>query len=413
LGIFSNINDKHAYPDHYKWVILGLLWSIYAVFGLIFRAMAPLVTPILNDLDMTYGQMGVVLGAWPITYILVSMIGGSIIDRWGVRRAIFAGAAIISLSSMLRYFPTGFGTMFFAVALFGVGGPMISVGGPKAISTWFSGKSRATAIGIYVTGNATGGLAALVITNSYIMPLTGHSWRLTFVVYGMIGFAIALLWWMIGRDAGSPEKSDDIGFGAIFKALIKVRNIQIVLVMGFCSFAIGHGFSNWLPKILETNGMSATAAGFAASVPLVLGIPSIMFIPRWVPAHARGRFIALFAFLTAGVLVAVTLSRGPRLYCGLLVLGLISSPMLPLLLLMLMDMPAVGSEYMGAAGGMFFCVSEVGGVTGPAVMGVLVDATGNFLAGTLLLSGLSLCIAAVTYLLRAGFTEQQYGETSP
>ncbi len=395
------MDEKEVYKNHYKWIVLGLLWSIYAVFGLIFRATAPLVTPILKDLNITYAHMGIILGAWPITYILVSMISGTIIDRWGVRNAIFTGVLIISLSSIFRYFPTGFVAMFFAVALFGVGGPMISIGGPKAISTWFSGKSRATAVGIYVTGNSFGGLVALIITNSYIMPLTGHSWRLTFIVYGMAGLVIALLWLVFGREARSSENTGGTGLKAVFSKLIKVRNIKIILFMGFCSFAIGHGFSNWLPKILETNGLSASAAGFAASIPLAVSIPSIILIPRWVPQHLRGRFIALSACMTAVLILLVTVSKGLGLYAGLVVMGLISSPMLPLLLLMLMDTAEVGAEYMGAAGGMFFCISEIGGVTGPAVMGTLMDMTGSFLAGALLLSGLNLCIAAVTHLLNS------------
>ena len=95
--------------------------------------------------------MGLILGAWQLTYIAVALIGGTIVDKWGVRRSLFAGALIIGLSAILRYFPNGFWAMLFAVALFGVGGPMISIGCPKTISVWFRGKSRGTVVGIYMT----------------------------------------------------------------------------------------------------------------------------------------------------------------------------------------------------------------------------------------------------------------------
>lgn len=132
--------------------MLALLWLLYAAFGLVFRAIAPLVTPILEDLHISYAQMGFILGSWPLTYIVVALIAGTIIDRWGVRKSILAGAVVIGLSATLRYFPNGFATMLIVVALFGVGGPMISIGGPKAISLWFRGRSRGTAVGIYMTG---------------------------------------------------------------------------------------------------------------------------------------------------------------------------------------------------------------------------------------------------------------------
>ncbi|MBW1903465.1 MAG: hypothetical protein JRJ20_17845, partial [Deltaproteobacteria bacterium] len=40
----------------YRWVILALVWLLYLAHGFIGRSAAPLVTPMLKDLDMTYGQ---------------------------------------------------------------------------------------------------------------------------------------------------------------------------------------------------------------------------------------------------------------------------------------------------------------------------------------------------------------------
>lgn len=65
-------------------------------------------------------------------------------------------------------------TLLFTVALFGVGGPMISVGAPKAIALCFKGKDRGTAVGIYTTGSRVGQMLALAATNGIVMPLTGN-----------------------------------------------------------------------------------------------------------------------------------------------------------------------------------------------------------------------------------------------
>ncbi len=158
--------------------------------GLVSRSIVPIVTPILEELNISYSNMGIILGAWPLTYIMVAVIGGAIIDSWGIRKSLFVGIVIIGLSACLRYFVNGFTAMFLCVALFGLGGPMISIGCPKTISVWFSGKNRATAVGIYMTGASIGALAALSMTNSVVMPLTGYSWRLTFVVYSYGGLMI-------------------------------------------------------------------------------------------------------------------------------------------------------------------------------------------------------------------------------
>ena len=88
------------------------------------------------------------------------------------------------------------------------------------------------------------------------------------------------------------------------------------------------------------------------------------------------------------------------LLIGLALLGFISSPFMSLLLLILMDSPGVDARHMGSAGGMFFCVAEIGGFAGPFFMGVLVDLTGSFMAGALFLAGLCVATAALTYSLR-------------
>jgi cyanate permease len=334
-----------------------------------------------------------------MTYIFAALVAGTILDRWGVRKSIFAGALVIGLSASLRYFSSGFFTMLIAVALFGLGGPMISIGGPKTISAWFSGRSRGTAMGIYTTGNWVGGLMALALTNSLVMPLVGHNWRLAFVVYGVFTFSIALQWLLLARGDNPGGQSGGSRIFDVFVNLIKISNVRILLIMGLLAFAIGHGFSSWLPKILEDSGMSASQAGWAAAVSIAAGIPSILALPSLVPPRFRGHIIAVLAVMTTVNLVLVMKISGIALYLGLATLGFISAPFMALLLLILMDSPGVETRYMGSAGGMFFCVAEIGGFTGPFIMGILVDATGSFMAGALFLAGLCLAMAGLAEFL--------------
>jgi cyanate permease len=390
-----------AYESSYRWVMLGLLWLLYAAFGIISRAISPLVTPILRDLNMSFGQMGFILGAWQLTYIAVSLIGGTIIDRWGVRKSLFTGAIIIALSSILRYFPHGFGTMLFAVVLFGVGGPMISIGCPKTVSVWFSGRSRGTAIGITTTAPWVGGLLAFSLTNSFVMPLTGYSWRLTFVYYGLIACVFALVWWFLAREARPAITNESTGITGVFVSLLKLRKVQIVLIMGLLTFAVNHGLSNWLPKILETSGLSPAIAGYAASIPMAVGIPAILVVPHIVPPHSRELIVALFALLAAAAIMAIVMTSGFLFLAGLVLFGITASSFMPLMILLLMDSSEIAGRYMGSAGGLFFCVAEIGGFGGPMILGVLVDITSTFKAGAIFLASALVAIFSLALLLRA------------
>lgn len=389
-------------PPHespYRWVMLALLWLLYASFGISYRSLSPLITPILADLRMSYSQMGFVLGSWQLTYIGAAVMAGFLIDRWGIQRSLFFGAVVISLSVGLRYFSQGFGTFLPVVALFGIGGPLISVGCPKTIALWFQGKDRGTAVGVYLTGPWLGGAFALAATNRLVMPLAGHSWRLTFALYGLVTLTIAVLWWFLSRDIATGQASDSLGMKQVFRALVKVRNVQIVLILGLLTFSITHGLMNWLPKIFEDKGFSPTLAGYASSVPLLAGIPSLLILPRIIPSHRRGSAIGVMA---AAVVLSVwlffTLS-GPAMFAALILYGVTSCTLVPLLTLILMETPEVGQRYMGSAGGLFFCISEIGGFMSPFVVGLMVDWTGGFLAAGYFVMALALAVLFMSFLI--------------
>jgi len=84
---------------------------------------------------------------------------------------------------------------------------------------------------------------------------------------------------------------------------------------------------------------------------------------------------------------------------ALIIYGIVQSSYIPILTLILMDTPEIESRFLGAAGGMFFCVAEVGGFSGPLIMGALMDATGTFLAGVLFCAFLNLVMIGLTFPL--------------
>jgi len=394
------ISEKQPHEMGYRWVMLILVSLLYCAFGVVQSALSPLVTPILKDLNISYSQMGTIMGAWPVTYIVVAAIGGAIMDRFGIRKTLLFGILIIGLSASLRYFANGFIAMLLFVALFGLGGPMISIGCPKTISEWFRGKERGAAVGVYMAGSALGGLISLSMTNSIVMPLTGYSWKLTFVSYGLVSFAAALLWWFLARDVKATRIGERTSIVEVFRGLIGVRNVQLILIMGFLSMVVSHGFTNWLPKILETGGLPPAVAGLAASIPVLIGIPTVLVIPRLIQPRLRGRTVALFSLAGAIVVMIVAMASGSLLITGLVLYGLCFRCAMPLLMLVLMDLPEVGAKYMGSAGGMYFCVAEIGGFAGPFMMGVIRDMTGGFLVGASLLAGATLVMSIMALLLK-------------
>jgi LPXTG-motif cell wall-anchored protein len=190
-----------------------------------------------------------------------------------------------------------------------------------------------------------------------------------------------------------------------------LRLIQVILAIGLFSFIVSHGFDSWVPQILESRGISPADAGLLASLPLLVGIPSVLLIPRITPPKSRSTVISALFIVMAVALLLVALTSGVSLIIGLVLFGAAMTPAMPLLMLILMSSPEVGSKYLGSAAGMFFCVAEVGGFTGPLILGTLRNTTGDFLSGILIVAGISVLTAGLGLYLRRRLSVQEARES--
>jgi len=383
-------------PGSVRWLLLAGVWLLYFGFGLTVAAMAPLVAPIKRDLGLSDAAMGSVLGAWPLVYIAAAVPCGALLDRIGPRRALFAAAVIMAASGAQRGFATGHLSLFLAVALFGLGGPLISIGAPKLVAHWFEGKDRGLAMGIYITGPALGGIVALAATNAVVLPLVGGDWRLVMALYAAFVLACGGVWLALHAHPAARRAERDLAqqpsrpSGAVFLELLRLPAVRLVLAMAVLIFFYNHGLNNWLPEILRRGGLTAAAAGTWAALPTVVGVAGALVIPRLAVPHRRTAILLalIAAAATAPLLLAHAGSQPIPLASGLVLQGIARSSLMTLAMLVLLETDEVGAANAGAAGGLFFSAAEVGGVLGPLTLGALSDLTGGFTAGLYLLTGL-------------------------
>jgi len=396
-----------AASSGYRWVLLGGVWLLYFCFGLMTASMAPLVAPITAELEIGYSTMGAILGAWPLVYIAAAIPCGMLLDRLGARTALLIAALIMGSSGVARGFADNEIVLFAAVGLFGVGGPLISIGAPKLIAQQFEGASRGTAMGIYITGPSLGGITALSLTNSVLMPLTGQNWRLVLFIYAGFVAASGLLWLAIASHpaarAAFAQQVDGKTFNlAAFTEILGLREVRLVLAMSIGIFFINHGLNNWLPELLRSRGLTPALAGYWASIPTVVGVAGSLIIPRLATPERR---IMVMALLFISALLASLLLHadpGPWLASGLFLQGIARSSMMTVAILMLMETPGVPKARLGLAGGLFFSAAEIGGVLGPLTIGVLSDLTHGFTVPLMAVTGMCLVLLSLIGLLARG-----------
>jgi len=411
LAPTTPVNDTGEPPHPYRWTMLAGVWLLYFSFALTISSLAPLVFVIERDLGIDHALMGTILGAWPLIYIASSAPCGALLDRFGPRRMLFVAMTIIALSGVLRAYSESYIELLIAIFVFGIGGPLVSSGAPKIVSLWFTGKARGMGIGIYFTGNALGGIAAVALTNSYIMPFFDNNWRHVLLAYAALVFGAGIIWLIISAHPASKavektlaaEKKTPIT--QVFFELLSIPLVRIILVMGIFILFFNHGLTHWLPTILQEKGMDEVTAGYWASVPTIFGLCTAPFIPRL--ATPEKRYLILFLLFAAAAIATLFIQYGDGLVLGsgLLMQGICRGSMTGIAILMLMDTD--NGKHVGAASGLYFSAGEVGGALGPMTVGMLAQTTGGFSTPLFMMTGVGLVL--ILLLARLRFVARRAG----
>ena len=383
--------------------MLGGVWLCYMGFGLSMASLAPLVSEIESDLGFSHSAMGTVMGAWQFVYIFAAIPCGILLDRLGSRWGLAIGALIIGLSGIFRGCAQEYVHLLAAVALFGIGGPLISAGAPKVVSEHFRGSTRGLAMGIYITGPGIGAMAALLLTQPLVLPMLDGNWRLLLQIWGGASLVSGVLWLAVAARTPSqprvmPARKTTL---ADLSDIVRIPAVRLILLMSVAVFAINHGMGNWLVEILQSFGASASRASVLATIPVGIGILSALALPRM--AVGTRRFSVLTLLFSCSVVASLALLAQPVgiwLYLALVVEGVAAGSMMTVLVLTLVEVPGVGDKRAGTAGGLFFSAAEIGGVGGPVLLGVLFHADGHFNTSLLVLAFLGALLVLSVLPLR-------------
>ena len=318
-----------------------------------------------------------------VTYMFFALPAGFILDRYGLKASIFAAAIIITLSLISRGLSNNFYHMWLAVALFGIGGPLISVGVPKVSTIWKSEKNRAISMGILFTGPMCGGIFSLLTMNSLIMPLLNNNWKLVYFLYSLAPFLAGLIWLFITKNKIILNKKEssllNISDGiSIFKLIITKKRFINILILGTAGMFLVHSITGWLPKIIYAKGVNLSLSSALATIPIIVGILSALIITRFSNKTTRINILTIL-FMNAGLsLFFIQSSNLIMIIIGLLFLGLSTGSLIVIILNHMSETKNISYNNIGIAGGIFFSIIQIGGVLGPFFMGLVYDLYNNF-----------------------------------
>ncbi|MHA1966044.1 MAG: MFS transporter, partial [Candidatus Thorarchaeota archaeon] len=171
-------------------------------------------------------------------------------------------------------------------------------------------------------------------------------------------------------------------------------------IIGSSSFLVFYGFGNWLPTLLEEKGIDPVGAGILASIPTWLGLIGSGIIPGVAVAGKRKPIIIALLLIEGVSIYIVGITSGSFLLASLVIYGIVSGAVMPLMIVVMMDLPNVGAEYTGIASGLFFSIGASMGFIGPILVGYLTDLTGSFLPALILLAIVVEAMIVLTFFLK-------------
>ena len=384
------------------WLAVAGVCAVYVSFGLTIGVMAPMVDEISADLSLSRSTMGSILGAWALIYVFTAMPGGAIVDRLGLRWSVALGGLSIAISGLLRSQATGALSLFGAVAVFGIGGPLVSIATPKLVASLFEQDERRLPTGFGVSAPAMGSALGLALTNPVLLPLASDNWRGVMVIAASFAAAATGFWLYASRAVAHLPAGATRTDRATIARLAQLSSVRFILATSLFSFFFSHALNAWLPEILTDTGISENGAGYLAALSVTVGITGSLLISRLVPGSTRAATLTAIFVILAILAAGLTVVPLGLLVVLLAVVGFCRAGIIPLLFLELMDDPDIGVSDIGAVTGMFFAVGEIGGFAGPYAIGFVAERTDGFSAATALLSLVALAAAGGSLALARG-----------
>lgn len=270
------------------WLVIGLLFSICLLNYFDRQTLSILKTTLKEALDFDdIGYSQLVL-AFMLPYILMYVASGWIIDRFGTRITMTVFVLIWSAASVLSGLTQSFAQLAASRALLGAAEPVTFPLSQRIVLNWAPERRRAFAMSMIAPAGSVGAVLAPPLVATLALAF---GWRAAFIVPGVIGVVVALLWWKLDRlpassgRIGAPD-ADPLPVSRLFGN----RDFWAIVAARLVSDPVWFFLLFWIPGFLqESLGLSLAEVG------LVGGIPYLA---------------ALLVCLTFGRLVDLFVSRG-------------------------------------------------------------------------------------------------------
>ncbi|WP_419729290.1 MFS transporter [Lichenicola sp.] len=370
---------------------------------------------IRGSLHLSDAEMGLLLSVFAIAYGVAQLPVGILIDRYGPRRLMSIGLLLWSGAQICGGLVTGLGQFVVARAALGIGESPMYLAGTKVCSNWFQARARALPIGLFNASSALGPAIAPPILTTLMLTF---GWRSMFVIIGVAGLAIAILWSLIYRDPDqygiTPEEQRWIhdedspadealtltGWPSLFR-----EPTTWGMALGFLGVIyLTWLYGTWLPDYLErARHLSLRQAGLWTAIPQACGFFGALLgglAARTLGRHGMAPVASCRLPLVLAMLVTAACTAGASLVHGtsaaiLLVSVALFAGSLASSCGWAMAAVATTPDKVATLEAIQNIGGSIGGALAPLVTGLVVGLTGSFTPALLLAAGIALASALI------------------
>lgn len=381
-----------------------MLLAVAVFINYVDRGNLATAAPVIKDeLHLSATQIGILLSAFFWTYAPGQLGAGWLGERFPVRRVIAAGFGLWSIATVATGLASGFAGLLALRLLLGVGESVAFPCSSKLLAQHVTVDRRGRANGALAVGLALGPAFGTYVGG---LILARFGWRALFISLG----AVSLLWlwpWLREPAHDLPENARiSTDSDPSFLEIVRRRAALGAALGHFCANYSFYFVLSWLPLYLvRERGFSiAQMAVLGGCVYLMHALSASVTgwsVDRWIqkggtPDRAYktalvGNQLASALFLLGAVVAPPTLSAVCLLLCG--VSFGFGSPAL-YGAAQTMAGPTAAGRWVGFQN----FAGNLAGVVGPAITGLLIDATGHFSSAFALAIGVAL-VGAVAWLV--------------
>lgn len=384
----------------YRWFVLSVV--LISHLGIVATLFAPaaLAQVIIEDLDITRTTFGIIISIESITVMIHVVLGSTLVDRLGLKKALFYGFLVLGAGGSLVLVSSDLATLLGARIVQGVG---IAICYPVLgahIMAWFPMKERPYVNTLFASFAFVGVGGAFVTTVELFGQMQG-SWRGALSVYGIAMLCVAIGWACLGRDRAAtthnPKHSQFPSTPSAKKihrgSLATAIRMPVAWVLTVGVFAVGWVYQMYfafIPLFLQQErGFSLSEAAAHASLLPFSGVVGVITFGLLSRNPALRRVLLWLSSLIVLVgSIGLFFGEGSVMKGGLLIAGFGCAAYVPVSVTYLMSLSGMTPALVAA----FLVMNNIG----VYLAGFLSPLTVGWLSGTWL--GLTNSLVLLTWM---------------